>query len=432
MGKLNDKFVISPFSVLNARAGDWQDRKRYWIALGIKSELGRGENSGDDGLLRDLEQARSHYKGGSVATATGGHGLCNALAPRSKMNGNPNSTEHGLLIDDYRYHQSNGKGLARCFGPDLMKGENANFGKRLTWVAGDKPENELDEVSRKILSAQPQSGTSIFDPVLCELMYKWFVPIGGSILDPFAGGSVRGVVAASLGYKYTGIDLRPEQIDANNVQASEILKDIKPEWIVGDSRNLKTITNKKFDSIFSCPPYYDLEIYSDDTNDLSKCSTYDEFILVYREIIQNCVDLLEDNRFACFVVGDIRDKQGFYRCFPSDTIKAFQDAGMKLYNEAILVTAVGSLPVRVQKSFGGYRKLGKSHQNVLIFYKGNVKKIPEYFSMPDMLKDASEGELLETDWSKVEVEKFEAPDVAIPEVPCKVEATPPEKTLFDF
>jgi len=41
---LADKFGIAPFSVLNAREGWWQSRKRAWLALGIKSELGRGEN----------------------------------------------------------------------------------------------------------------------------------------------------------------------------------------------------------------------------------------------------------------------------------------------------------------------------------------------------------------------------------------------------
>jgi len=43
-GSLADRFMVPPFSVLNAREGWWQDRKRAWIALGIKSELGRGEN----------------------------------------------------------------------------------------------------------------------------------------------------------------------------------------------------------------------------------------------------------------------------------------------------------------------------------------------------------------------------------------------------
>ena len=43
-GSLAEKFGVPPFSVLNAREGWWQARKRAWIALGIQSELGRGEN----------------------------------------------------------------------------------------------------------------------------------------------------------------------------------------------------------------------------------------------------------------------------------------------------------------------------------------------------------------------------------------------------
>lgn len=41
---LADRFGLPPFSVLNAREGWWQERKRAWIAIGIESELGRGEN----------------------------------------------------------------------------------------------------------------------------------------------------------------------------------------------------------------------------------------------------------------------------------------------------------------------------------------------------------------------------------------------------
>ena len=45
-GNLSDRFLIPPFSVLNAREDWWQDRKRFWLSLGIKSELGRGEDGG--------------------------------------------------------------------------------------------------------------------------------------------------------------------------------------------------------------------------------------------------------------------------------------------------------------------------------------------------------------------------------------------------
>jgi hypothetical protein len=39
---LADRFGVPPFSVLDARQGYWQDRKRAWLSLGIQSELGRG------------------------------------------------------------------------------------------------------------------------------------------------------------------------------------------------------------------------------------------------------------------------------------------------------------------------------------------------------------------------------------------------------
>lgn len=44
-GSLMERFGVAPFSVLNAREGWWQERKRAWLALGIRSELGRGENT---------------------------------------------------------------------------------------------------------------------------------------------------------------------------------------------------------------------------------------------------------------------------------------------------------------------------------------------------------------------------------------------------
>ena len=233
------------------------------------------------------------------------------------------------------------------------------------------------------------TGTSIFDPVLCELVYRWFCPPGGTVLDPFAGGSVRGIVAATLGLQYVGIDLSERQIDANREQAKQICGDgAAPTWIVGDSRNAATLAAGEYDLVFSCPPYFDLEVYSDDPADLSRAGDYAEFIGAYRAIIDTCVGMLKPNRFACFVVGDIRDKKGFYCNLPGNTIAAFEAAGARLYNEAILVTAVGSLPIRAGKQFASGRKLGKTHQNVLVFYKGDPKAIKDEFP-----KEVPAGEL---------------------------------------
>lgn len=223
-------------------------------------------------------------------------------------------------------------------------------------------------------SASHQSGTSIFDPVLCEVVYRWFCPPGGTVLDPFAGGSVRGIVASVLGRPYVGIDLSAAQLAANAAQARDIGREPTPRWIQGDSRELDRLCpDVQADLVFSCPPYADLERYSDDPADLSTMP-YEAFLVAYRQIIAAAMARLKPDRFACFVVGDVRAKDGTYRKLPWHTVEAFEATGARLYNEAVLLTAIGSLPLRVGKAFTATRKLGKTHQNVLFFLKGDARR----------------------------------------------------------
>jgi len=227
------------------------------------------------------------------------------------------------------------------------------------------------------LEKRSVSDTSIFDPVLCEIAYEWFSPKEGVVLDPFAGGSVRGIMAAYCGREYFGNDLRSEQVAENIAQAEAIKEnlEITPQWTVGDSCDIKKLAGRDFkaDMMLSCPPYADLEVYSDKPEDLSNMS-YEEFLKLYRKIIAESYDLMKDNTFAVWVVGEIRNKQGNYHNFVGDTVTAFIDAGFNYYNEAILVTAIGTLPLRAGKSMRASRKLGKTHQNILIFVKGDGKK----------------------------------------------------------
>lgn len=186
-----------------------------------------------------------------------------------------------------------------------------------------------------------------------------------------------------------------EQILANIENAKEVLNDehIKPVWTIGDSLNIDVIAKDyKADIIFSCPPYADLEKYSDDERDLSNMD-YSNFILTYKDIIYKSCQLLKENRFAVFVVGDVRDKNGFYYNFVSDTIQSFLNAGLNLYNEIILVNTIGSLAIRAGRNMVT-RKVGKQHQNVLVFYKGDPKKIKENYPIIDVsyLDDIIENE----------------------------------------
>ncbi len=251
----------------------------------------------------------------------------------------------------------------------------------------------------KRLGIKHYNGTSVFDPFLCELMYSWFSPDEGRVLDPFAGGSVRGVVASKLGHDYTGIDLRAEQVKENIRQGEKICKEEKhkPTWLAGDSNKvLDTIDDGQFDMIMSCPPYADLEVYSNDAADLSNME-YDQFLEVYRSIIKKAVKKLKENRFACFVVSEIRshDKNGKYRDFVGDTIRAFEDAGMDYYNELVLINPFGPVAMRVTRQFNSTRKIGRVHQNVLVFYKGAYEKIKE-----------THPEFKGTEWAQEFVDQF--------------------------
>ena len=264
--------------------------------------------------------------------------------------------------------------------------DNIAFSKSAQAPQVYKAKNDYEQkVGRKVswdefLKANPDvkimSGTSIFDPVLCEIAYRWFSPVDGMVLDPFAGGSVRGVVAAKLGRQYVGCDIRPEQVEANRAQwsAMDDGQYQTPVWHCGDSLMIdQHAAGVEADFVFSCPPYADLEVYSDDPNDLSTMP-YDEFIAAYREIIRKSVAMLKNDRFACFVVGEVRDKKGIYRDFVGDTVQAFVDAGASYYNEAILVTPIAALAIRAGGAFTKTRKLGKTHQNILVFVKGDPKK----------------------------------------------------------
>lgn len=291
VGPLKQRFVMPPYSVWNTRDGDWQDRRRLWLAKGIKSEEGR-------------------------------------------------------------------KGKLTFNIPMTLK--DGSTGNRI------------------------KSQTSIFDPVLCELAYGWWCRPGGVVLDPFAGGSVRGIVASVLGYRYLGIELRGEQVEANRNQINEYTRgEYAPVWKNGDSYEVLSeaqyavAKRKKLpecDFLFSCPPYGNLEVYSNEPGDISNMD-YEDFLERYRSIVKMSVARLRHQRFACFVVANYRDKKrGEVVDFVGDTIQAFEDAGANFYNDIILVNSVGTGAMRANGTFvRGARKVVKCHQNVLVFCKGDPR-----------------------------------------------------------
>jgi hypothetical protein len=280
--KLEDKFVVPPFSVLDTKQGYWQKRKKYW---------------------------------------------------------------KGLIGDN-----------------------------------GESREDKLSNLNNMSAMYRPEMATvSILDPVLAEISNKWFGLDNCNTFDCFAGDTVFGYVSDALGNTFTGIELRKEQADLNNNR----LKGSKSKYICDDGQNvLKHIKEKSQDLLFSCPPYFDLEVYSDLPTDASNQKEYNDFLQILDNAFSDSIKCLKDNRFAFIVVGDIRAKDGTYYKFPDHIKKIFTENGMSLYNEMILLDSLGTAPARANKYMKS-RKVVKVHQNILVFYKGDTKKIKDNYKELD-------------------------------------------------
>lgn len=324
-GTLESKFGFPPFTVLDARQGSWQARKKLWLKLGLASEKTRDDVLGNFKSIGAYAgeyqaQADALYAESARAAAAGDHDAARAAAEQAKR------------------------------------------------------------IEGRVASTPKAVAVSVFDPVLCELAIRWFTPPGGHVLDPFAGGSVRGVVTAVCGRRYTGFDLREEQVAANREQwnllrarAAPPPGTPDPAWWTGDSRILLDgVEADSVDAVFTCPPYADLERYSNDPADLSTM-TPAAFTEAYEAIIRGAVKAMKPDSFAFWVIGNIRDARGHIRDLTGETIAAFRRAGAALYNDAVLVTMLGTAPMRA-KQFARTRVLIRSHQAVLVFLKGDRRR----------------------------------------------------------
>lgn len=455
---LRDRFGLPPFSVLDRRSGLWQDRKRQWLSLGIRSELGRDSRTTSPYGVRETGWAAGNAR---KHAETGEANINSEAPPPSRPPGGGHSPlwiyPSGSHGDEDRYGRSRNKafGVQGPFPSSFREAakEHAETGEPTLpqkadtskaapprpggggggfWLGktadgrtapGDpqkysgrasetgllyksptsrdpdyyRKKTEAERVAGRALTLEEferdyyidddvapayETGTSIFDPVVCELVYRWFAGPDALVLDPFAGGSVRGIAASYLERRYFGIDLRPEQVEANRAQCDLLREDMwEPVWAAGDASEVLAGPGvpPAVDLVFSCPPYADLEQYSDDPRDLSNMR-YGEFRRMHALIIRLSCERLRNDRFAAWVISDVRDKTtpgSPYRGLVADTVRAFEEAGLRLYNDCVILDNVGSGAMRAAGNFQKSRKLVRMHQHLLVFVKGDPRVATE-------------------------------------------------------
>lgn len=233
---------------------------------------------------------------------------------------------------------------------------------------GGRPDAAIYTGAKTKSHQRISGGASVFDPALAQCLTAWYTPPGGTIIDPFAGGPTRGVIAHSLGRNYMGIDLMQSQVEYNHTHHKG------PQWRHGDALTaLRSLPDASFDAALTCPPYWDLERYSDDPRDLSTMGKA-EFLDTHAKIITETARVLKEDSFAVWIIGDKRDKHGHLAGLPWHTIEAFEQAGMPLVNDHILVTPVGSKFWTLGRTFRATRTATRLHQYVLVFIKGDRRE----------------------------------------------------------
>jgi len=115
---LASRFGVPPFSVLDARQGYWQDRKRTWLSIGIRSELGRGEallSGGSDGFHLGGNYAGGAAPAGASKTGAllfggGAQAGLNKLMKDKSRGRKANATVCGSPLPATNYKKSRARG----------------------------------------------------------------------------------------------------------------------------------------------------------------------------------------------------------------------------------------------------------------------------------------------------------------------------------
>ena len=317
-------FILPPFDSISTQRGEWQSRKHLWIdilGLGKDEDMGRNpgliSNAGEDWrMVNPVRQPRFYEQ-------------------------------------KAKWEQDNGKAIT-----------TGEF-KHLFVPKG---------------SDRVDTFTSQFDPVLAEVMLHWYTITGWRVFDPFGGGVERGLVSAYLGRPYVGIELRPEQVLANRSLADRVdMRDsrrpLPAEWLEGDARETKAIMADypAADFILTCPPYWNLEKYSDLPDDVSNMSL-PNFLQAMDVVIEASLAVLKPDRFAVMVMGDRRyGARKQWAHLPHMMTASFEAHGALLHNDIVLTTALGSKPQVARYSFERRRTLMPLYEHVLVFCKGDAK-----------------------------------------------------------
>lgn len=253
--------------------------------------------------------------------------------------------------------------------------EKGSYWKRFIDDRGDP----TGAIKKKGAAGEADYPYSIFNPILAERVYRYWSNDGDNVLDPFAGRTTRGLVARVMGRHYEGYEVAPTTYEQTKENLHNIENCWQPDmfspnnlgtWALhnADGTLLEHTTDNSKDLIFTCPPYWKVEVYEVAPAQLSRIKDYDAFMALIQRCALNCCRTLKRGKYCVFVVNDFRQDGQFYP-FHADTIAAFRVADFHLHD--IVINQINSPFVTGAAKAVELRRTLKMHEYALVWRKGD-------------------------------------------------------------
>lgn len=214
---------------------------------------------------------------------------------------------------------------------------------------------------------------SLFPQSVGRNLIKFYISEGDIVIDPFAGHNSRMELCWKAERHYYGQDICHDFMEANREIKKMLIKEqgffennTKIELSEGDSKKLPW-PDEFGDFTITSPPYWDMEYYGDEKEQLGFLNTYDGFLDGLYEIAVENYRCLKKNSFCVWFVNDFRKNKKFYN-YHGDVIRLMEDAGFIQW-DIVIVDLGSSLRSIFASSVIKSKILPKRHEYALVFKK---------------------------------------------------------------
>jgi DNA modification methylase len=200
------------------------------------------------------------------------------------------------------------------------------------------------------------------------------------VFDPFVGSGTTAFEAESLGRDFVGIDIQSELVGYIGGKLDN--KNNFIELIVGNSSDEKTFDNvnellkkhkrKNVQLAILHPPYADIVKFSNYKEDLSNCTSLEDFLEKFAKVVRNTVQILDQGRYLAVVIGD-KYTQGKWIPLGFYCLNEIQKIGLTL-KSIIIKNMEGNRAKQGKELIWKYRALSSDyyvfkHEYILLFKK---------------------------------------------------------------